>query len=419
MDCVEDGVVSEALTFCRSIDAEKKCYLTDEEAAAIRVYTGNSLYDALNEKLRQSAREDELQSLHPFLRFARLLHSAMMKLPDVGEQTVFRGVRVSKANLDIDYKQNADFAWGQFTSCSLQSEKAMGFGTKTVFAVKCFGGRSIRNFSAFEHEDEVLLPIGTRLRVTGVLPSGDKCTVLLDELHHTGQTVLARLASQIKASDGYKTDNGRTPLSVATGVAEDGGHETVGQGLSPAGTEVDNLRNDELTPPSDANVAMLWGFGAVMRMPRMLLAQVLEFCWIIIILFYQLFCWPSPTLFFAAQKGHKAVVRRLLAAGAEVDKVWNDGATPLIIAAQNGHKAVVGALLAAGAEVDKAANEGKTPLFIAAQNGHEAVVGALVARGAEVDKARIDGATPLIIAARNGHDALVEMLVAAGAAVGE
>ena len=56
------------------------------------------------------------------------------------------------------------------------------------------------------------------------------------------------------------------------------------------------------------------------------------------------------------------------------------GATPLFMAAQHGHEAVVRFLVAEGnAAVDQAENGGATPLFIAAQQGHEAVVRFLVA----------------------------------------
>ena len=58
-------------------------------------------------------------------------------------------------------------------------------------------------------------------------------------------------------------------------------------------------------------------------------------------------------------------------------------------AATHGHEAVVKALIAAGADVNKADNYGWLPLWLADYNGHEAVVKALIAAGADVNKAGI------------------------------
>ena len=71
-------------------------------------------------------------------------------------------------------------------------------------------------------------------------------------------------------------------------------------------------------------------------------------------------------LFFAAAKGHEAVVVRLLAAGADVNKADEDGMTPLHEAAAKGDAAVVEALIAAGADVKKENEYGETPLYWAA-----------------------------------------------------
>ena len=54
-------------------------------------------------------------------------------------------------------------------------------------------------------------------------------------------------------------------------------------------------------------------------------------------------------LLWAAAKGHEAVVKVLIAAGADVNKMSKSGATPLGEAARNGHEAVVKMLKAAGA----------------------------------------------------------------------
>ena len=58
-----------------------------------------------------------------------------------------------------------------------------------------------------------------------------------------------------------------------------------------------------------------------------------------------------------AREGHEAIVRALMEAGADVNKPWDDGATPLYIAAQKGHEAIVRALIELGADVNKATDD--------------------------------------------------------------
>ena len=65
----------------------------------------------------------------------------------------------------------------------------------------------------------------------------------------------------------------------------------------------------------------------------------------------------------AASRGHEAVVRLLLEAGADKEAKNNGGWTPLIIAAMNGHEAIVRLLLEAGADKEAKNKDGWTPLI--------------------------------------------------------
>ena len=67
----------------------------------------------------------------------------------------------------------------------------------------------------------------------------------------------------------------------------------------------------------------------------------------------------------ASCEGHEAVVRVLLEGGADVNKITDDGYTPLHIASSKGHEAVVRVLLEGGADISKAANNGCTPRSVA------------------------------------------------------
>ncbi|KAI0196461.1 hypothetical protein F4808DRAFT_305556 [Astrocystis sublimbata] len=125
-------------------------------------------------------------------------------------------------------------------------------------------------------------------------------------------------------------------------------------------------------------------------------------------------------LSWAAERGHEAVVRLLLANG-RVDPDSKDtkyGQTPLSWAAESGYEAVVRLLLANG-RVDpdsKDTKYGQTPLSWAAESGHEAIVRLLLANErVDPDSKDTHGRTPLSWAARRGNEAVVRLLLKAGA----
>ncbi|KAJ4183501.1 hypothetical protein NW759_017070, partial [Fusarium solani] len=120
-------------------------------------------------------------------------------------------------------------------------------------------------------------------------------------------------------------------------------------------------------------------------------------------------------LWWAAAKGHEAVVRLLLDRGAHTEAADKDGWTPLWRAAANGHEAVVRLLLDRGAHTEAADKNGRTLLWRATKNGHEAIVRLLLEKGAHTEAADKDGWTPLSRAAANGHEAIVRLLLDRGA----
>ncbi|KAF7551340.1 hypothetical protein G7Z17_g5100 [Cylindrodendrum hubeiense] len=126
-------------------------------------------------------------------------------------------------------------------------------------------------------------------------------------------------------------------------------------------------------------------------------------------------------LSFAAEHGHEATVKVLLAHGAKTESKDKFDRTPLSFAAGEGHEAIVKLLLEQRADIDSKNTNNQTPLSFAVGNGHLTIVKILLAQGAETDFEAITKSfyiqTPLSIAAKEGHEAIVELLLAQGAEV--
>ncbi|WP_346115170.1 ankyrin repeat domain-containing protein, partial [Nonomuraea maheshkhaliensis] len=128
----------------------------------------------------------------------------------------------------------------------------------------------------------------------------------------------------------------------------------------------------------------------------------------------------GTALYRAAVQGHAAIVRTLLAAGADPGKESGaeDEGLPLCAAACWGHLDVVTALRAAAADPDLREDAGRsatTALHWAAANEHLSVVNALLDAGADPDVRDSTGGTALSRAARLGASAVVRALLDRGA----
>ncbi len=117
----------------------------------------------------------------------------------------------------------------------------------------------------------------------------------------------------------------------------------------------------------------------------------------------------------AAKKGDLAAVRRLVAAGANVNVTGTDGATPLIWAAYNTDAEMTQVLLAAKAKVDTQNRYGVTALLTASRTGDLAVMEQLLKAGANPNVAPPEAETPLMAAARTGKVEAIKLLLAKGA----
>lgn len=122
-------------------------------------------------------------------------------------------------------------------------------------------------------------------------------------------------------------------------------------------------------------------------------------------------------LHWAAEHGDSAMTGALLHAHANVKATTRIGSyTPLELASRSGAPAVVKALLAAGADPNRPDASGATALHLAAAAGNPDAVSALLEKGANPNARESEwGQTPLFFAAENNRASAIKILLAKGA----
>jgi ankyrin repeat protein len=113
----------------------------------------------------------------------------------------------------------------------------------------------------------------------------------------------------------------------------------------------------------------------------------------------------------AAAAGDTAEVRRLLAAGADVDERTPDGRTAVTAAALGDHVAAARALVDAGADVDLQDAERNNPLLVCGQTGSVAMLREVLRAKPDLTRTNRFGGTALIPASDRGHVAMVRALL--------
>lgn len=131
----------------------------------------------------------------------------------------------------------------------------------------------------------------------------------------------------------------------------------------------------------------------------------------------------ATALVLAATLHNPAVVRRLIAAGADLTLANGYGNTALHESCFAGHLDTAQALLAAGAKINAVNHKGSTPLHMFCYgepaSAHPASMAVyLLDQGAAVNAADHRGATPLLVACSTGREDLVELFLSRGASAG-
>lgn len=191
--------------------------LTHDESAAVYLYTMDgdqkSFYKILNNALRSENRA----ILRVWFPFLKLFEVAIKKLPSI-KGSVWRGV---PEDVSSQFKRDQTFTWWSISSCSQSVNVIQDFlsanSNSTLFMIEVFKAKDVSSYSYYPNENEVLLTIGTELRVKG------------DILQHPGGLKIVHLV-QMKNDDDDDDDEESSsdivqpilsiPIPVADAISE-------------------------------------------------------------------------------------------------------------------------------------------------------------------------------------------------------
>ncbi|XP_040195232.1 ecto-ADP-ribosyltransferase 5-like [Rana temporaria] len=144
-----------------------------EYGFAITAYTDNNFYKDFHKAVKDYKGWDQFpyHSMHFLLtRALVLLRTGCPKTT-----TLFRGVK------DICFKQKkgTEIRFGQFASSSTSKKEAEKFDKDTFFNLTSCFGVSIKNYSYFPYEEEVLIPVDEVFKVTSFTEEGGQTRFVL------------------------------------------------------------------------------------------------------------------------------------------------------------------------------------------------------------------------------------------------
>lgn len=122
----------------------------------------------------------------------------------------------------------------------------------------------------------------------------------------------------------------------------------------------------------------------------------------------------ATTVYVAAEAGHSATVRLLIAARADLDKKTSEvegGITALCAAARYGRDEACLLLTDAQADPNQRTDDGSTPTMFACLHGHASCLLVLLQAKGDIDLIANDGGTAIEMATRAGHGPIVEILL--------
>jgi hypothetical protein len=159
-----------------------------------------SLYRVLNEALRVKDRS----VLVPWHGYLKLFNTALQKLPSV-HMNLWRGINV---DISKNFKEGEELIWWSFNSCSSSVKVVKQFlgPVSTLLMIESKNGKIISAYSNFPEENEVILGLGTRLRVVSdALDHPSLNVVHLVELSDENEEELSSSLATMSVSQPVKT----------------------------------------------------------------------------------------------------------------------------------------------------------------------------------------------------------------------
>ena len=147
-----------------------------DERAAIHLLTQQHQF---SQELDETLKKNDRRSLELWFGYFRVLFSAINKLPAF-EGTVWHFVPPKTKKR---YFKGEERIWWSFVSSALSLETLKSselFTNDTdpfVFKIDLFNGRSIREFSAYSNDEEIIIIPGTYFRIVDIKPN-DQFTII-------------------------------------------------------------------------------------------------------------------------------------------------------------------------------------------------------------------------------------------------